>query len=75
MTGRGDRPGGRRRKRAGGRALAAALGTVEDHREFELEDAQWTAFMSMLDAPPEDNERLRKLLEKKAPWELRSRTE
>jgi uncharacterized protein (DUF1778 family) len=51
-------------------SLSAAFDTLADRRVFQLDEAQWTAFMEALDTPPEDNPRLRKLLGTKAPWEL-----
>jgi uncharacterized protein (DUF1778 family) len=51
-------------------SLSAAFDTLADRRVFQLDEAKWTAFMEALDTPPEDNPRLRKLLETKAPWEL-----
>jgi len=50
-------------------SLSAAFDTLADRRVFQLDEAQWTAFMEALDMPPEDNPRLRKLLQTKAPWE------
>src|SRR4051795_542973 len=50
-------------------SLSAAFDTLADRRVFQLNEAQWTAFMEALDTPPEDNPRLRKRLQTKAPWE------
>lgn len=50
-------------------SLTAAFDTLADRRVFQLEDAQWAAFMEALDAPPKDNPRLRALLAAKAPWD------
>ena len=50
-------------------SLSAAFDTLADRRVFQLDEAQWTAFMEALDTPPEDNPRLRRLLQTKAPWE------
>lgn len=50
-------------------SLSAAFDTLADRRVFQLDEAQWAAFMKALDMPPEDNPRLRKLLQTKAPWE------
>ncbi|HJU20739.1 MAG TPA: DUF1778 domain-containing protein [Stellaceae bacterium] len=50
-------------------SLSAAFDTLADRRVFQLDEAQWTAFIKALDAPPEDNPRLRRLLATKAPWE------
>ncbi len=74
MTGPGDKAKGQWRKRVGGltpgNSAPVAFENLADHRAFVLEDAQWTGFMKMLDTPPEDNPRQRRLLETKAPWEL-----
>lgn len=40
-----------------------------DRRFFALDDAAYSEFMALLDAPPADNPRLRKLLTTPAPWE------
>jgi len=50
-------------------SLSAAFDTLADRRVFQLDEAQWAAFMKALDTPPEDNPRLRRLLETKPPWE------
>ena len=50
-------------------SLSAAFDTLADRRVFQLDEAQWAAFMAALDTPPEDNLRLRKLLHTRAPWE------
>ena len=50
-------------------SLSAAFDTLADRRVFQLDEAQWTAFMEALDTPPKDNPRLRRLLQTKAPWE------
>jgi uncharacterized protein (DUF1778 family) len=50
-------------------ALSAAFDTLADRRVFQLDEAQWAAFMEALDKPPEDNPRLRQLLQTKPPWE------
>jgi uncharacterized protein (DUF1778 family) len=50
-------------------SLSAAFDTLADRRVFQLDEAQWTAFMKALDTPPKDNPRLRRLLATKAPWE------
>jgi uncharacterized protein (DUF1778 family) len=74
MTGPNDKAKGHWRKRVGGLKLVssvpAAFENLAERRAFRLEDAQWTAFMKALDTPPEDNPRLRKLLETKASWEV-----
>lgn len=50
-------------------ALAAAFEALADRRVFELDDAQWAAFMAALDAPVADNAALRALLARKPAWE------
>jgi uncharacterized protein (DUF1778 family) len=50
-------------------ALAAAFEALADRRVFELDDAQWAAFMAALDAPVADNPALRALLARKPAWE------
>jgi uncharacterized protein (DUF1778 family) len=50
-------------------SLSAAFDTLADRRVFQLDEAQWTAFMEALDTPLEDNPRLRRLLQTRAPWE------
>jgi uncharacterized protein (DUF1778 family) len=50
-------------------ALAAAFEALADRRVFELDDAQWAAFMAALDAPVTDNPALRALLARKPAWE------
>jgi uncharacterized protein (DUF1778 family) len=40
-----------------------------DRRYFVLSEAAFRKFTAMLDKPPKDNPRLRRLLETKAPWE------
>ncbi|MGE0667055.1 MAG: DUF1778 domain-containing protein [Sphingomonadales bacterium] len=40
-----------------------------DQRYFSLDSAAFDEFMAILDAPPADNPRLRRLLAEKAPWE------
>lgn len=50
-------------------SLAAAFDTLADRRVFQLDEAQWAAFMTALETAPKDNPRLRKLLATKAPWE------
>lgn len=51
-------------------SLSAAFDTLTDRRVFQLDEAQWAAFMNALDVPPRDNPRLRKLLKTRAPWDL-----
>ncbi|MBX9660666.1 MAG: DUF1778 domain-containing protein [Nitrospiraceae bacterium] len=40
-----------------------------DRRYFALSDEAFRKFTTMLDRPPKDNPKLRRLLESKAPWE------
>jgi len=49
--------------------LHAAHDTLADRRTFVLDDQQWDAFLTALDAPPADNPRLRELLSRKPAWE------
>src|SRR5690348_8044175 len=57
-----------------GSSLPSGSESLDDRRVFRLDDAQWAALMKALDTP-EDTSRLCRLLETKAPWELRSRGE
>lgn len=43
--------------------------TLADRRIFELTAEQWAAFEASLDAPPRVIPGLKRLLERKAPWE------
>jgi uncharacterized protein (DUF1778 family) len=47
----------------------AAQEVLLDQRLFRIDGEQWDAFNAKLDAPPEYNEKLVQLLQKKAPWE------
>lgn len=49
--------------------LHAAYDTLADRRVFVLDKERWDEFMAALDAPPEDNPRLRALLARKPAWE------
>lgn len=40
-----------------------------DRRYFTLSEAAFKRFQAMLDKPPAENAKLRRLLEKRAPWE------
>ncbi len=40
-----------------------------DRRYFVLSEEAYRKFTGMLDEPPKDNPKLRRLLETKAPWE------
>ncbi|HZZ90214.1 MAG TPA: DUF1778 domain-containing protein [Caulobacteraceae bacterium] len=48
--------------------LSAAMNTLADRRVFQLDEAQWSAFMTALDHPPADNPGLRDLLARKPDW-------
>lgn len=50
-------------------ACEKAREILMDSNEFLLYDAQWEAFNTILDNPPEPNEKLLALLAAKAPWE------
>jgi len=50
-------------------SLSAAFETLADRRVFQLDEAQWAAFMAELDLPPRDNPRLRRLMAIKPPWD------
>ena len=49
--------------------LHAAYDTLADRRTFVLDEQRWREFTAALDAPPEDNPRLRALLRRKPAWE------
>ncbi|MGH6956499.1 MAG: DUF1778 domain-containing protein [Caulobacteraceae bacterium] len=48
--------------------LSAAEDALADRRVFQLDDAQWDAFMAELERPPRDNPGLRDLLSRKPIW-------
>lgn len=50
-------------------ACREAESVLLDGRYFALSDVALKRFMAMLDKPPRDNPRLRRLLQSKAPWE------
>lgn len=50
-------------------ACREAESVLLDRRYFALSDEAFLRFMSILDSPPKDNPRLRRLLQTKAPWE------
>ena len=50
-------------------ARRAANETILDRTLFRMTPAAFATFTAMLDAPPQPNERLRKLMTTKAPWE------
>jgi uncharacterized protein (DUF1778 family) len=43
-------------------SLARAEAVLADRREFVLPEAEWDAFVAMLDRPPADRPRLRRLV-------------
>jgi uncharacterized protein (DUF1778 family) len=49
-------------------ATREARSVLLDRRLFQLAEAAFRRFAKVLDAPPPDNPRLRKLLAKRAPW-------
>jgi uncharacterized protein (DUF1778 family) len=50
-------------------ACREAEAVLLDRRYFVLSDEKFRAFKAMLDRPPKDNPKLRRLLRTKAPWE------
>lgn len=50
-------------------ARTHAIDVLLDKRLFALGSDQYDAFLRALDAPPAPNEKLKKLLKGKAPWE------
>ena len=50
-------------------ACREAEAVLLDRRVFVLDEATWKRFTALLDAPPRDLPRLRKLLSTPAPWE------
>ncbi|MCT0224781.1 DUF1778 domain-containing protein [Synechococcus sp. CS-1328] len=50
-------------------ALDRAEESLIDRRHFGLDEAQWTAFMTALDAPPRQYPRLKKLLSESSIFE------
>ena len=50
-------------------ACREAEAVLLDRRYFALSEAMFKRFTAMLDRPPKDNTRLRRLLRAKAPWE------
>ncbi len=47
----------------------AVESTLLDQRLFVLDEEQWTAFTTALDAPPQPNQQLATLMATKASWE------
>ena len=50
-------------------ACKEAEAVLLDRRYFALSSAEFRRFTAMLDTPPANNARLRRLLKTKAPWE------
>lgn len=50
-------------------ACREAEAVLLDRRYFALSADEFKRFKAMLDRPPKDNPRLRRLLQTKAPWE------
>lgn len=50
-------------------ACREAEAVLLDRRYFTLSADEFNRFKAMLDRPPKDNPRLRRLLQTKAPWE------
>ncbi len=50
-------------------ACREAESVLLDRRYFELPDSEFRRFTAMLDSPPAENPKLRRLLETKAPWD------
>ncbi len=50
-------------------ATREAQSVLLDQRIFQLDDEAYRRFIKALDAAPTENQRLRKLLAKRAPWE------
>jgi uncharacterized protein (DUF1778 family) len=50
-------------------ARQAAEAVLLDRRMFLMDESDYRKFVDLLDAPPERNEKLRKLLATEAPWE------
>jgi uncharacterized protein (DUF1778 family) len=49
-------------------AREAATATILDRTLFRMGAGAFSKFVAMLDAPPQPNARLRKLMQTKAPW-------
>jgi uncharacterized protein (DUF1778 family) len=50
-------------------ACREAESILLDRRYFSLSEAEFKRFSAMLDKPPKDNPRLRRLLQTRAPWD------
>lgn len=51
-------------------ACQAAEETILDQRIFMVSGEQYQSFLDLLDAPAQDNEGLRELFSKPAPWDV-----
>jgi uncharacterized protein (DUF1778 family) len=51
-------------------ACQKAEDVLLDRRVFILPDDQWQAFLAILDAPAQPNDKLRNLLTTSAPWDV-----
>jgi uncharacterized protein (DUF1778 family) len=51
-------------------ACQRAENILLDRQNFSLTSEQWNQFLSVLDAPVQSNEKLKKLLSVSAPWEM-----
>jgi uncharacterized protein (DUF1778 family) len=50
-------------------ACREAESVLLDRRYFSLSEDEFRKFAAMLDSPPKDNPKLRRLLQTKAPWD------
>lgn len=50
-------------------ARTQAIDVLLDRRLFTLDDEQYAAFIKTLEEPPAPNEKLKRLLASKSPWE------
>jgi uncharacterized protein (DUF1778 family) len=50
-------------------ARKCAIDILLDRRFFELDKREWEAFTAVLENPPKPNEKLKKLMSSKAPWD------
>lgn len=50
-------------------ACREAESVILDRRYFSVSEDQFRQFMTLLDRPPKDNPKLRRLLQTKAPWD------
>jgi uncharacterized protein (DUF1778 family) len=50
-------------------ACREAESVLLDQRYFSLSEADFKRFVALLDRPPKDNPRLRRLLHTRAPWD------